>query len=81
MSFSNGWDEKLLVFRGFSLLVPKNAETKSVGFEPICLLKRDKEGSWECSGRMLDSRPRGRGFEPHLRHCMVVFEQDTFILA
>ena len=28
-----------------------------------------------------DSRPRGRGFEPPQRHCIVVFEQDTFILA
>ena len=32
-------------------------------------------------GRVLDSRPRGRGFEPHRRHCVIVFEQDTFILA
>ena len=23
------------------------------------------------SGRVLDSRPRGRGFEPHQRHCLV----------
>ena len=35
---------------------------------------------WLC-GRVLDSRPRGRGFEPHRRHCVVVLEQDTFILA
>ena len=27
------------------------------------------------------TRPRGRGFEPHRRHCIVVLEQDTFILA
>ena len=33
------------------------------------------------SSRVLDSRPRGRGFEPHRRHCVVVLEQDTFILA
>ena len=33
------------------------------------------------SDRVLDSRPRGRGFEPHRRHCVVVLEQDTFILA
>ena len=33
------------------------------------------------SGRVLDSRPRGRGFEPHRRHCVVVLDQDTFILA
>ena len=33
------------------------------------------------SGRVLDSRLSGRGFEPHRRHCIVVLEQDTFILA
>ena len=33
------------------------------------------------SGRVLDSRPRGQGFEPHQHHCVVVLEQDTFILA
>ena len=26
-------------------------------------------------------RPKGSGFEPHRRHCVVVLEQDTFILA
>ena len=30
---------------------------------------------------VLDSRPKGRGFEPHRLHCVVVLEQDTFILA
>ena len=35
----------------------------------------------EHSGRVLDSRPRGRRFEPHRRHCIVVLEQDAFILA
>ena len=38
-------------------------------------------GAQWLSGRVLDSRPRGRGFEPHRRHCVVVIEQDTFILA
>ena len=33
------------------------------------------------SGRVLDSRPKGSGFEPHRRHCVVVLEQDAFILA
>ena len=37
-------------------------------------------GQW-LSDRVLDSRPRGHGFEPHRRHCVVVLEQDTFILA
>ena len=36
---------------------------------------------WGLSGRVLDSRPRGRVFEPHRRHFVVVLEQDTFILA
>ena len=39
------------------------------------------EGAQWLSGRVLDSRPKGRGFEPHRRHCVVVLEQDIFILA
>ena len=38
-------------------------------------------GAQWLSGRVLDSRPKGRGFEPHRRHCVVVLEKDTFILA
>ena len=38
-------------------------------------------GAQWLSGRILDSRPRGRGFEPYWRHCVVVLERDTFILA
>ena len=38
-------------------------------------------GAQWLSGRVLDSRPKGRGFEPQRRHCVVVLEQDTFILA
>ena len=34
-------------------------------------------GTQWLSGRVLDSRPRGRGFAPHRRHCVVVLEQDT----
>ena len=41
----------------------------------------DFMGAQWLSGRMLDSRPKGRGFEPHRRHCVVVLEQDIFILA
>ena len=39
------------------------------------------QGAQWLSGRVLDSRPKDRGFEPHRRHCVVVLEQDTFILA
>ena len=42
--------------------------------------KHCKGAQW-LSGRVLDSRPKGSGFEPHRRHCVVVLEQDTFILA
>ena len=35
----------------------------------------------ELSGRVPDSRLKGRGFEPRRPHCVVVLEQDTFILA
>ena len=44
---------------------------------PICIA----QGAQWLSGRVLDSRPRDRRFEPHRRHCVVVLEQDTFILA
>ena len=35
-------------------------------------------GAQWLSGRVLDSRPRGRGFKPHRRHCSVVLEQDIY---
>ena len=38
-------------------------------------------GAQWLSGRVLDSRPKGRGFKSHRHHCDVVLEQDTFILA
>ena len=34
------------------------------------LLTTRERGQW-LSGRVLDSRPRGRGFEPHGCHCVV----------
>ena len=35
----------------------------------------------ELSGKVLDSRLKVGRFEPQGRHCIVVLEQDTFILA
>ena len=43
-------------------------------------LLSSKGAQW-LTGRVLDLRPRGRRFEPHRHHCVVVLEQDTFILA
>ena len=56
------------------------------GADPGCLERgfictKVLEGAQWLSGRVLDSRQRGRGFEPHRGHCVVVLEQDTFILA
>ena len=42
---------------------------------------KTKQGAQWLSGRVLDSRLLGSGFEPHVRHCDLVLEQDTFILA
>ena len=33
------------------------------------------------SGRVFDPSPRGCRFETHRRYCVVVLEQDTFIIA
>ena len=30
------------------------------------------------SGRVLDSRPRGRGFEPHRRYCIVSLSKNIY---
>ena len=35
----------------------------------------DQGAQW-LSGRVLDSRPRGRGFKPHRRHCVVSLSKN-----
>ena len=57
--------------------IPKEGELLIHNFNSQC----DCKGAQWLSGRVLDSRQRGRGFEPHRRHCVVVLEQDTYILA
>ena len=62
----------------FSLSIALGVVILNRGFymnAPILLNLRER------SDRVLDSRRRGHGFRPHRRHCVVVFEQDTFILA
>ena len=58
-----------------------NSYPLQTDLDPICLTLRWYKGAQWLSGRVLDSRPRGRGFELRRRHCVVVLEQDTFILA
>ena len=55
--------------------------SKFVFFKTILIFIYMMNLYWEFSGRVLDSRPRGSGFEPLWYHCVVVVEQDTFILA
>ena len=38
-------------------------------------IKEMLKGALWLSGRVLDSRPRGRRFKPHQRHCIVGLEQ------
>ena len=45
------------------------------------LFQKYFKGAQWLSGRVLDSRPRGRGIEPHWRHCFVALGQDIFFLA
>ena len=35
-------------------------------------------GAQWVSGRVLDSRPRGRVFEPHQRHCVVSLSKNIY---
>ena len=36
------------------------------------------QGAQWLSGRVLDSRPKGRGFEPHRRHCVVSLSKNNY---
>ena len=38
--------------------------------------KKKKMGAQWLNGRVLDSIPRGRGFEPHRRHCVVSLSKN-----
>ena len=51
-------------------------------FMPVCSIVKIIEfrsfikGAQWLSGRVLDSRPRGRGFKPHRRHCVVSLSKN-----
>ena len=40
------------------------------------LISTQIKGAQWLSGRVLDSRPKGRGFEPHRRHCVVSLSKN-----
>ena len=47
-----------------------------VGQFPVSQKPQIHGGAQWLSGRVLDSRPRGRGFEPHRRHCVVSLSKN-----
>ena len=52
-----------------------------ISVKSVHLNQKLNMGAQWLSGTVLDMRPRGRGFEPHRHNCVVVLEQETFILA
>ena len=67
-----------MIFMRSSLQIKQNIN--SIGIFRTPVVTQFMRAQW-VSGRVLDSRLKGRGFEPHRRHCVVVLEQDTSILA
>ena len=64
------------------LLLPMySADTECLHYTLVEWIFKVDQGAQWLRSRVLDSRPRVRGFQPHWRHCFVVLEQDTFILA
>ena len=55
----------------------QNKSGKKLSVEQIkrSIIPPDVGAQW-LSGRVLDSRPRGRGFEPHRRHCVVSLSKN-----
>ena len=50
----------------------------------LVILTYITQGVQWLSGRALDSRPKGRGFEPHRRHCVVSLSKNitpSFVLV
>ena len=41
-----------------------------------CCIQTKFEGAQWLSGRVLDLRPKGRGFQPHRRHCVVSLSKN-----
>ena len=51
-----------------------------VSLNSLCISVVSTKSLRERSGTVLDSRPRGRGFEPHRCHCFVVWERSGRVL-
>ena len=75
-------EEKARQLNFITLLVKFETDCTMLRLATCTCLRHFVGVQWlSAESRMLESRQRDRGFEPHQCHCIVVLEQDTFILA
>ena len=65
--------ETLALFFELQMLINTVAFLKQIA---IHFLTHVQRGAQWLSGRVLDSRTKGRGFEPHRRHCVVSLSKN-----
>ena len=67
--------------RGHNHADPADGNNGLTGNQMVvkCKTTKDNEGQW-LSGRVLDLRPRGCGFEPHWCHCVVSLSKTHLYL-
>ena len=63
----------------WAIVYMEACETKNQNCISGFQLKLCNWGAQWLSGRVLELRPKDRGFGPHRHHCVVVLGQDTFI--
>ena len=68
------WKKKTVMFLlpifFYHGILKRNYRKMTLNFHKLSLNPLPPGGQW-LSGRVLDSRPKGRGFKPHRRHCLV----------
>ena len=77
-SYSVRYREGLdLVLKGISLHIDSGEKVGIQAKPALCSLSTNDDCSW-CKGAqwLIDSRPRGRGFEPHQCHCVVSLSKN-----
>ena len=68
---TNIWSKENEYFRILSARTDTYLHELFCKTPPFCVREYPSMGAQWLSGRVLDSRPKGRGFEPHRRHCVV----------
>ena len=60
----------------YHLPVNKKGNKTNIKTQQYIQLNTGVKGAQWLSGRVLDSRPKGREFEPHRRHCVVSLSKN-----